>query len=136
MAALIAVNDQMNALRAAGHPLWYLPSSLANGGRFTNNSPALLARQAAHGMLAAARHIYTGSRPTECFRMRWQDSCVPGLDGEPPVWALGLAGLLKVLQDMPGAGFCMVCYHLSGTSCLQAAAACAWQPSSTWPLSC
>jgi hypothetical protein len=98
----------MLTLKAAGHPKWYHPSSLTNGGRFANKSPAVLARQAAHGMLAAAWHLYTGGRPAECFRMRWDDSSVPGADAAPPVWVLGLAGILQLFQDMPGTGFCLV----------------------------
>jgi hypothetical protein len=42
----------MLKLKAAGVPKWYQPSSLTSGGRFANKSPAVLARQAAHGMLA------------------------------------------------------------------------------------
>jgi hypothetical protein len=101
-------SQQMQSLKDAGHPLWYHPSSLTNGGRFANNSPALLARQAALGMLAAAWHLYTGGRPAECFRMRWGDSAVPGVHGQPPVWALGLAGLLPAFQETPGTGYTMV----------------------------
>jgi hypothetical protein len=88
--------------------MWHHPSSLTSGGRFANNSPALLARQAALGMSAAGWHCYTGGRPAECFRLRWPDSSVPGVDTEPPVWVLGLSGLLKVFQNSPGAGFQMV----------------------------
>ena len=79
----------MLQLKAVGDPKWYHPSSLTSGGRFANKSPAVLARQAAHGMLAAAWHLYTGGRPAECFRMRWDDSNVPGADASPPVWVLG-----------------------------------------------
>jgi hypothetical protein len=103
-----ANSDQPLTLKAAGDPKWYHPSSLTSGGRFANKSPAVLARQAAHGMLAAAWHLYTGGRPAECFRMRWDDSSVPGADAAPPVWVLGLAGILQLFQDMPGAGFCLV----------------------------
>lgn len=103
-----ACSEQMLAKKAAGDALWFNPSRLTDGGRFANNSPALLARQAALGMFAAAWHCYTGGRTAECFRVRWADSRVPGVDGEPPVWALGLAGLLKAFQDTPGAGFQMV----------------------------
>jgi hypothetical protein len=88
--------------------MWHHPSSLTSGGRFANNSPALLARQAALGMFAAAWHCYTGGRPAECFRLRWPDLSVAGVDAEPPVWVLGLSGVLKVFQDSPGAGFQMV----------------------------
>jgi hypothetical protein len=108
----------MLKLKAAGDPKWYLPSSLTSGGRFANKSPAVLARQAAHGMLAAAWHLYTGGRPAECFRMRWDDSSVPGADASPPVWVLGLAGILKLFQDMPGTGFCLVSSWGGGCSCL------------------
>lgn len=90
----------MLTLKAAGHPKWYHPSSLTSGGRFANKSPAVLARQAAHGMLAAAWHLYTGGRPAECFRMRWDDFSVPGADAVPPVWVLGLAGILHLFQDI------------------------------------
>lgn len=103
-----ACSEQMLAKKAAGDALWFNPSRLTDGGRFANNSPALLARQAALGMFAAAWHCYTGGRTAECFRVRWADSHVPGVDGEPPVWALGLAGLLNAFQDTPGAGFQMV----------------------------
>jgi hypothetical protein len=103
-----AISDQMLRLKAAGDPKWYHPSSLTSGGRFANGSPAVLARQAAHGMLAAAWHLYTGGRPAECFRMRWDDSSVPGADAGPPVWVLGLAGVLQLFQAMPGTGFCLV----------------------------
>jgi hypothetical protein len=109
----------MLKLKAAGDPKWYHPSSLTSGGRFANKSPAVLARQAAHGMLAAAWHLYTGGRPAECFRMRWDDSSVPGADAGPPVWVLGLAGVLKMFQDMPGTGFCLVSSMGSGYSLWQ-----------------
>jgi hypothetical protein len=59
-------------------------------------------------MLAAAWHLYTGGRPAECFRMRWDDSSVPGVDASPPVRVLGLAGILQLFQDTPGTGFCLV----------------------------
>jgi hypothetical protein len=49
----------MLTLKAAGDPKWYHPSSPTRGGRFANGSAAVLARQAAHGMLAAAWHLYT-----------------------------------------------------------------------------
>jgi hypothetical protein len=109
------ISDQMLKLKAAGDPKWYQPSSLTSGGHFANKSPAVQARQAAHGMLATAWHLYTGGRPAECFRMRWDDSSVPGADASPPVWVLGLAGVLKLFQDMPGTGFCLV--SSMGTGC-------------------
>jgi hypothetical protein len=59
-------------------------------------------------MLATAWHIYTGGRSAECFRARWDDFKVPGLDETPYVWALGLSGVLQAFQDMPGTGFTMV----------------------------
>lgn len=101
-----ASRKQMLQLKAAGHPMWYHPSSQTTGRRFANGSPALLARQAAH--LTAAWHIYTCGRPAECFRMRWHDSSVPGVDGAPPVWALGLADILKLFQAMPQ--WCWLCH--------------------------
>jgi hypothetical protein len=113
-----ANSHQMLTLKAAGHPQWYHPSSLTSGGRFANKSPAVLARQAAHGMLAAAWHLYTGGRPAECFRMRWDDSSVPEADAVPPVWVLGLAGVLQSFQDMPGIGFCLVSGWGWGCRCL------------------
>jgi hypothetical protein len=103
-----AISDQMLRLKAAGDPKWYHPSSLTSGGRFANGSAAMLARRAAHGMLAAGWHLYTGGRPVECFRMRWDDISVPGADASPPVWVLGLAGILRFFQGMPGTGFCPV----------------------------
>ena len=114
----------MLRLKAAGDPKWYHPSSLTSGGRFANGSPAVLARQAAHGMLAAAWHLYTGGRPAECFRMRWDDSSVPGADAGPPVWVLGLAGVLQLFQALPGTGFCLVSslgsgYLFVAVQCLQ-----------------
>jgi hypothetical protein len=33
---------------------------------------------------------------------------VPGADSGPPVWVLGLAGVLQLFQAMPGTGFCLV----------------------------
>jgi hypothetical protein len=105
----VPCSDQMLALKATGDPMWHHPSSLTNGGRFANSSPALLARRAALGMFAAAWHCYTGGRLAECFRVRWPDSSVPGVvlqvEGEPPVWVLGLAGLLKAFQDTPEQAF-------------------------------
>jgi hypothetical protein len=60
---------------------------------------------------------------------------MPGLEGEPPVWLLGLSGLLAQFQATLGTGFSAVYYHCKGymdfgqsfmISCLQLAAACAW----------
>jgi hypothetical protein len=53
-------------------------------------------------------HLYTGGRPAECFRMRWDDISLPGADASPPVWVLNLAGILQLFQGMPGTGFCLV----------------------------
>jgi hypothetical protein len=47
--------------------------------------------------------------------MRWDDSSVPGADAGPRVWVLGLAGVLRLFQDMPGTGFCLV--SSMGTGC-------------------
>jgi hypothetical protein len=58
----------------------------------------MLARQAAYGTLASAWNLYTGSRPAECFRLRWGDTGVPGA-GKFPVWALVLAGMLQDFHD-------------------------------------
>jgi hypothetical protein len=60
--------------------MWHNPSSLTNGGRFGNGPPALLARQAALGMFAAAWHCYTGGRPAELTRAcrGWRESFLCG----------------------------------------------------------
>jgi hypothetical protein len=76
----------------------------------------MLARQAAYGTLAAAWHLYTGGRPAECFRLRWGDTGVPGA-GNIPVWALGLAGLLRDFQEAAGTGVYMINYHCK-VSCM------------------
>ena len=83
----------MLANKATGMPSWFHPASLTSGARYANSSPAMTARQAAYGCLAAAWHLYTGGRPAECFRLRWGDTGVPGAS-DVPVWALGLAGTL------------------------------------------
>lgn len=94
----------MLANKAAGVPNWYHPASFTAGGQYANKHPAMLARQACYGMLAAAWHIYSGGRPAELFRLRWYDSGVPGA-GDLPVWGLGVCGLLKEFQDTSGTGF-------------------------------
>jgi hypothetical protein len=53
-----------------------------------------------------------------CFRMHWGDSNKPGADASPPVWVLGLAGILQLFQDMPGTGFCLVSSLGGGCGCL------------------
>jgi hypothetical protein len=39
---------------------------------------------------------------------------MPGLEGEPPVWLLGLSGLLAQFQATLGTGFSAVYYHCKG----------------------
>uniref|UniRef100_A0A383VHU2 Uncharacterized protein n=1 Tax=Tetradesmus obliquus TaxID=3088 RepID=A0A383VHU2_TETOB len=107
---LMQACTQMLASKAAGVANWFHPGFLTSGAQYSNTSPAMLARQAAYGTLAAAWHLYTDGRPAECFRLRWGDTGVPGA-GNVPVWALGLAGLLQDFQEVPGAGFYMINYH-------------------------
>jgi hypothetical protein len=74
----MSCSTQMLANKAAGAPNWFHPRSLTSGAQYSNTSPAMLARQAAYGTLAAAWHLYTGGRPAECFRLRWGDTGMPG----------------------------------------------------------
>jgi hypothetical protein len=84
----MSCSTQMLASKAAGAPNWFHPGSLTSGAQYSNTSPAMLARQAAYGTLAAAWHLYTGGRPAECFRLRWGDTGVPGA-GKTPDGAWG-----------------------------------------------
>lgn len=100
----------MLANKGRGAANWYHPASLTSGAQYANNNPAFRARQAAYGMLAAVWHVCTGGRPAECFRLRWDDSGVPGA-GDIPVWGLGLVGVLQEFQDAAGTGLWVFSYH-------------------------
>jgi hypothetical protein len=104
----------MLALKQSGHPMWFYPSSLTSGGQFATTSAAFRARQAAHGVLSTAHHLDLGGRQAEDVRGTWDHSSVPGLEAEPPVWVLGLSGLLPKFQQTVGTGFCAVYYHAKG----------------------
>jgi len=58
--------------------------------------------------------MYQGSRQAETFRGCWDHSSVPAVDGQLPVWGLGLAGVLKQFQDRRGTGFTGTYYHAKG----------------------
>jgi hypothetical protein len=101
----------MLALKQSGHPMWFHPSSLTSGGQFATTSAAFRAHQAALALLATAQHLYLGSRQAETVRGTWDHSQVPGVQAEPPVWVLGLRGLLPKFQHTLGTGFRAVYYH-------------------------
>ena len=109
-----ACSAQQLALKERGNPMWFHPSRLTSGGQFATTSAAFRARQAAQALLATAQHLYMGSRQAETARGTWDHSSVPGLSAEPPVWALGLSGLLKQFQATLGTGFAAVYYHCKG----------------------
>ena len=94
--------------------MWFHPSRLTSGGQFATTSAAFRARQAAQALLATAQHLYMGSRQAETARGTWDHSSVPGLSAEPPVWVLGLSGLLTQFQATLGTGFAAVYYHCKG----------------------
>jgi hypothetical protein len=52
----------------------------------------------------------TSRRQAEAFRWRWSLTGVEGVSEEsiPPVWGVGMAGLLQQLQEAQGTGFYMV----------------------------
>jgi uncharacterized membrane protein YgcG len=95
-------------------PMWFHPSRLTSGGQYATTSAAFRARQAAQGLLATTQHLYMGSRQAETARGAWDHSSVPGLSSEPPVWVLGLSGLLAQFQATLGTGFSAVYYHCKG----------------------
>jgi len=107
----------MLANKAAGLPNWFHPGTLSSGARFANGSAAMTAVQAALGMLACGWHIATGGRQAECFRWRWSDTGAEGLSANfiPPVWVLGLAGVLEEFQQAQGTGFYMTNWHCKVT---------------------
>jgi hypothetical protein len=94
--------------------MWFHPSRLTSGGQYATTSAAFRARQAAQGLLATTQHLYMGSRQAETARGAWDHSSVPGLSSEPPVWVLGLSGLLAQFQATLGTGFSAVYYHCKG----------------------
>ena len=98
---------------------WFHPSSMTSSGRYSKTSACSQAIQAAYGVLACDWHDKTGGRQAECFRWLWTCTGVDGIsqDCAPPVWALGLAGVLGSFQDAQGTGYYMVNWHCKA-SCL------------------
>ena len=109
-----ACSVQQLALKESGDPLWFHPSRLTSEAQFATTSAVFRARQAAQALLATAQHLYMGSRQAETARGTWDHSSVPGLSAEPPVWVLGLSGLLTQFQATLGTGFAAVYYHCKG----------------------
>uniref|UniRef100_A0A383VPV0 Uncharacterized protein n=1 Tax=Tetradesmus obliquus TaxID=3088 RepID=A0A383VPV0_TETOB len=114
LSALKEINAQQLAFKERGDPMWFHPSRLTSGGQFATTSAAFRARQAAQALLATAQHLYMGLRQAETARGTWDHSSVPGLSAEPPVWVLGLSGLLTQFQATLGTGFAAVYYHCKG----------------------
>jgi len=100
----------MLANKAAGKANWYHPASLTSGGRYANGSAPLRCIHAASGMLASSWHMTTSRRQAEAFRWRWSLTGIEGVSEEciPPVWGVGMAGLLRCFQEAQGTGFYMV----------------------------
>jgi len=111
---LAATSAQISRLKDSNDPDWFHPSRLTRGEQFATTTAAFRARQAAYGLLATAQHLYQGSRQAETFRSCWDHSSVPAVDGQLPVWGLGLAGVLKQFQDRRGTGFTGTYYHAKG----------------------
>jgi hypothetical protein len=103
-------SDIVLANKAAGKPNWYHPASLTSGGRYANGSAPMRCVQAASGMLASSWHMHTSRRQAEGIRWRWSLTGVEGVSEEsiPPVWGVGMAGLLQLFQEAQGTGFYMV----------------------------
>ena len=103
-------SDIMLTNKAAGKANWYHPASLTSGGRYANGSAPMRCVQAASGMLASSWHMYTSRRQAEGIRWRWSLTGVEGVSEEtiPPVWGVGMAGLLQHFQEAQGTGFYMV----------------------------
>lgn len=61
-------------------------------------------------MLASCWHIYTSRRQAEAFRWLWTGTGVEGVSDKdtPPVWVVGMGGLLEKFQEAQGTGFFMV----------------------------
>uniref|UniRef100_A0A383VW58 Uncharacterized protein n=1 Tax=Tetradesmus obliquus TaxID=3088 RepID=A0A383VW58_TETOB len=114
LSALKDINVQQLALKESGDPLWFHPSRLTSEAQFATTSAVFRARQAAQALLATAQHLYLGSRQAETARGTWEHSSVPGLPAEPPVWVLGLSGLLAHFQATLGTGFSAAYYHCMG----------------------
>jgi len=97
----------MLANKAAGKANWYHPASLTSGGRYANGSAPLRCIHAASGMLASSWHMTTSRRQAEAFRWRWSLTGIEGVSEEciPPVWGVGMAGLLRCFQEARGTGF-------------------------------
>jgi hypothetical protein len=109
-----ACSAQQLALKDSGDPMWFHPSRLTSGGQYATTSAAFKARQAAQALMATAQHLYMGSRQAETARGTWDHSSLPGLSAEPPIWVLGLSGMLAQFQATLGTGFSAVYYHCKG----------------------
>lgn len=98
----------MLAAKARGEKNWYHPAAyLRNKNKDKDGQyhPGFRAKRAATGFLFWVLTLYAGSRPASVARAKEDDTEVPlpnefeeGLGRSPPVWVLGLAGLVEHFQ--------------------------------------